>query len=288
MPGIRIGGFSLVRTCAQGPHSELHLASDPATGLPVALKTVRFHQRELRRDRFLREAAAAARLQHPNIVRTFAAGVEGEGEQRIGWIAMEWVAGGDLARYLSASRRLPEALVLDIGAQVAQALAHAHQQGVVHRDVKPSNILVHLPSQQVRVGDFGCAHLSDADRSRSGQMIGSPAYMAPEQLAGGPVDGRADLYALGVVMFHLLTGRLPFDSENLGQLLADIGQRPAPALHELRPDLPPLLSDILARLLAKAPRDRQADGLTLSRELRLMSQACAVSGGDPGALPDAQ
>lgn len=288
MPGIRIGGFPLVRTCAHGAIGELHLATDPATGLPVALKTVRFQGRELTQERFLRESAAAARLQHPDIVRTFAAGVEGHGEHRLGWIAMEWVHGGDLQRYLQAPRLLPDALVLDIAARVADALAHAHAHGVVHRDLKPANILVNLPARVVKLSDFGCAHLSDGERSRSGLIIGSPAYMAPEQIAGAPVDGRTDLYALGVMLFQMLTGRLPFQADNLGQLLSDISQAPAPGLHTLRPDLPPLLSDILARLLSKRPEQRQADGEQLARELRLMAQLCATSGGDPAAAPEAQ
>lgn len=288
MPGIRIGGFPLVRTCAQGPMGELHLATDPATGMPVALKTVRFQGSELTRERFLRESAAAARLQHPDIVRTFAAGVDGEGEQRLGWIAMEWVAGSDLSRYLQAPRLLPEAVVLELGARVAEALNHAHREGVVHRDIKPANILVDWVSQTVKVSDFGCAHLTDGERSRSGLIVGSPAYMAPEQLAGVPVDGRADLYALGVLMFQLLTGRLPFESDQLGQLLADISQREAPALCASRPDLPPLLSDIIARSLAKSPRDRQPDGAHFARELRLMAQACSGPGGATAATHKAQ
>lgn len=278
MAGRQLGGFALVRTVAQGAMGELHLASDPASGLPVALKTIRFRGSERSRERFLREAAAAARLQHPDVVRTYAAGIEGEGEDATGWLAMEWVAGQDLGAFLAPDQRLPAAEVLLLAARVADALGAAHAQGVVHRDIKPANILVNRAQGQVKVADFGCAHLADAQRSRSGLTLGSPAYMAPEQLSGAPLDGRSDLYGLAVLVYQLLTGRLPFESDRLGQLLSDIAQRPAPRLSALRPDLPPLLSDILARCMAKQPDERQADGMTLAREFRLMAQACAPTG----------
>lgn len=288
MPGISIGGFPLVRTMSHGAQGELHLATDPATGMPVAIKTVRIGRNTVSQDRFLRESAAAAHLQHPDIVRTFAAGTTGEGDERQGWIAMEWVTGSDLSRYVAAPMLLPEALVLDIGARVAAALAHAHRHGVVHRDVKPANVLVSLPGHVVKITDFGCAYLAEAERSRSGLIIGSPAYMSPEQLAGAPLDGRSDLYALGVMLFQLLAGRLPFHSEQLGELLADIAQRPAPALSDLRPDLPPVLSDIVARLLAKQPSQRHPDGDQLAKELRVMSQMLSASGDASGPSHKAQ
>lgn len=284
MPGLRIGGFPLVRTIAHGAMGELHLATDPATGQPVAVKTVRFAGSELTRDRFLRESAAAGRLQHPAIVATYSAGVEGQGDAAVGWIAMEWVVGQDLGRYTEPARLLPEAVVLDLAIQLADALAHAHAHGVVHRDVKPSNILVNLASGVVKLSDFGCAHLSDGERSRSGLIIGSPVYMAPEQLAGVPLDGRCDLYALGVVLFQLLTGRLPFDSSSLGHLLTQIATQPPPALASLRPDLPPLLSDIVARAMAKDPAHRQADAAKFARELRAVAITVMHAAAHP-ALP---
>ena len=268
MPGVSIGGFALVRTFGNGALGELHLATDAATGLPVAIKTVRFAGSELTRDRFLRESAAAARLQHPGIVAHYAAGVEGKGEAAIGWIAMEWVAGHDLSRYTDRQRLLPEALAIDVAIHVADALEHAHTNGVIHRDLKPANVLINLAAHVVKVSDFGCAHLTDAERSRSGLMIGSPAYMAPEQCAGVAVDARCDVYALGVILYQLLTGRLPFESDSLGDLMAQIAQQPAPLLQTLRPDLPPLLSDVIARALAKSPIDRQEGAGQFAHELR--------------------
>jgi serine/threonine-protein kinase len=206
-PARRMGGYALLRTLAQGSIGELHLAVDPATQQTVALKTVRFMGHALARERFLKESAAAARLLHPHIVRTYASGVQGQGAQALGWLAMEWVQGHDLCRYTDPQHKLPDHLVLELAAQVADGLHHAHTLGVVHRDLKPANILVNQAVREAKISDFGCARLTDTERSRSGLLIGTLAYMAPEQILGGPVDGRCDLYALGVVVLQLLTGR---------------------------------------------------------------------------------
>lgn len=268
MPGVSIGGYGLVRTFAHGALGELHLATDPDTGAPLAIKTVRFHGSELTRERFLRESQAVSRLQHPGIVRTHAAGLEGRGDSAYGWIAMEWVAGSDLVRYTLPTRLLPEPVVIDLVARAAEALAHAHELGVVHRDIKPANLLFDPLRGTLKITDFGCAHLSDGERSRSGVIAGTPVYMAPEQLANAPVDARCDLYALGVLLFELLTGRLPFEAASMGDLLAAMATQPAPALSSLRPDLPASLSNLVARLLAKRPEDRPVDAHQLARELR--------------------
>ena len=283
MPGVTVGGYPLVRTFAHGALGELHLATDPDSGAPVAIKTVRLHHGELTRERFLRESQAAGRLRHPGIVRTRGAGVEGHGDSAIGWIAMEWVPGSDLARYAAASRLLPEPLVIELMAQAAEALAHAHTQGVVHRDIKPANLLFSPGRAILKIADFGCAHLSDAERSRSGVLAGTPVYMAPEQLAGAPVDGRCDLYALGVVLFELLTGRLPLEAASMGDLLLAITTQPAPSLTTLRSDLPVELSNLVARLLAKRPDDRPSDGAALARELRHVGTALRPAVVSPGA-----
>ena len=291
MPGVKIGGFSLVRTFAQGAFGELHLATDAGSGLPVALKTVRFAGHDQVRQRFLRETAAAARLQHPGIVATYASGIEGTGDAAMGWLAMEWVPGHDLGRYTHAARLLPEPLVLDITAKAAEALAYAHSMGVIHRDLKPSNILVNLSNGTVKLTDFGCARLSDADRSQSGVMLGSLGYMAPEQLTGAEVTGLCDVYALGVTLFELLTGRLPFEAFALSELMSQIVNQPAPRLAELRPELPPLLSDVVARALAKRAQDRQVDAAQLARELRLIAGNLGGHGStspSPGGDVDAQ
>lgn len=282
--GTRLGGFSLLRCVAQGGQGELHLATDMCTGLPVAIKTIHLGRSEVACDRFMREATAAAHLQHPDIVRSYAAGTDGQGDARKGWIAMEWVSGEDLGQVLAGPIRPDAAAVLLIAARVAAALAYAHRKGVLHRDIKPGNILLQRRSGLVKLTDFGCAKTADAAASRSGVMLGSPAYMAPEQLAGGAVDGRADFYALGVLLFQALTGRLPFDSPSLGDLLSQIAQSPAPFLPDLRPDLPKPVGLLVASLLAKQAADRPPDGDELARELCKMALACGLLHSDDAAV----
>lgn len=264
-----VAGYCVLRTIAQGAVGELHLATEAGTGRLVALKTVPFMGNALSRERFLKESAAAVRLNHPHIVQAYASGVQGQGRQALGWLAMEWVDGSDLSKHLDPAHRLPAQRVLEIAAQVADGLHHAHAAGVVHRDLKPANILLDRDGRTAKISDFGCARLTDAERSRSGLLIGTLAYMAPEQIVGGTVDGRCDLYALGVVVMQLLTGRLPFEAPAMGELLNQIVACPAPHLGGIRSDLPPLLSDIVAKVLAKQPEQRHADGAHLAREFRL-------------------
>jgi serine/threonine protein kinase len=154
------------------------------------------------------------------------------------WLAMERVRGVDLSRYTQRHLLLPENLVLRIGARVGAALAHAHAQGVVHRDLKPANVLVNLAAGQVKLTDFGVARQEDAALTRTGMTLGTPAYMAPEQLAGAPASPATDTYALGVMLFELLAGRRPHQAATLGDLLQATAQQPPAALSRLRPDLP--------------------------------------------------
>jgi serine/threonine-protein kinase len=158
--------------------------------------------------------------------------------------------------------------VLGIVERLARALAHAHRAGLVHRDVKPANVLVDLPHRQVKLTDFGVAHAADAERSRSGLVLGTPTYMSPEQLAGSAVDGRSDLYSLGVMLFQLLTGELPYAATSLGELLRQIAQAGPRPLRSLRPELSPELEAILSRVLQKQPALRYADGDALADDLR--------------------
>jgi serine/threonine protein kinase len=269
VPGTLLGGYRIERLIGRGAMGAVYLAVDPRTDAPLALKTLALAQEfdeaehDAARARFLQEAAAASRLQHPDIVTLY-----GAGEDRgIAYLAMEALAGADLSRYTRPSRLLPEPVVLRIVARVAEALAYAHRQGVVHRDVKPANVMVDLPAHQVKVTDFGIARCTDAARTRTGLIIGTPAYMAPEQLAGDAPDAASDLYALGVMLFQLLTGRLPYEGESMGRLLQAIAKQAPPALRELRPSLPPALEPLVRRLLAKNARERWRDGQEVAAAL---------------------
>jgi serine/threonine protein kinase len=262
VPGTLLGGYRIDRLIGRGAMGAVYLAIDPRNDMPVALKTLALAQEfdaadyNSARARFLQEARAASRLQHPDIVTLY-----GAGEDRgIAFLAMEALAGADLSRYTRPSRLLPEPIVLRIVARVAEALAYAHQQGVVHRDIKPANVMVHLPTHQVKVTDFGIARCTDAARTRTGLTIGTPAFMAPEQLAGDAPDAASDLYALGVMLFQLLTGRLPYEGDSMGRLLQAIATAAPLSLHTLRPSLPPALAPLMANLLAKSARDRSRDG----------------------------
>jgi serine/threonine protein kinase len=270
--GTPLGGYRIERLLGRGAMGALYLAVDPATEAPVAIKTMVLgrdgdaSERAETKARFLREAAAASRLQHPDIVT-----VQGAGEHEgLGFIVMELVAGSDLSRYTRQARLLPEPVVLRIVARVADALAYAHAAGVVHRDVKPANVMVHLPTHQVKVTDFGIARLADCERTRTGLTFGTPAFMAPEQLAGAAADGRSDLYSLGVMLFQLLTGRLPYEAPSMGELLRAIATTAPLDLRVVRPELPAALAEVVATAIEKRPENRYADGRQLASDLRLV------------------
>ena len=285
-PMPKVTDYDLRHVIARNDRATIYQASERATGRLIALKTVRVGSpggtdRGLWRERFLREAEAVARLKHEYIVTVHAGGVQGEGEATTGWLAMEWVHGTDMSRYALANRLLPEGVVVGICQRVALALDMAHRNGIVHRDIKPSNILFDPTTGTVKVTDFGSARVADTAATRSGVMLGTPAYMAPEQLAGADATPQCDLYALGVLLFELLIGRRPFEADSMGDLLARIAHQTPPRVRMLRPELPPLLDDIVARLLAKTPGMRQENAHQVALELRLARQQCAAA--EPGS-----
>ena len=285
-PGT-LGRYRIDTEIGRGSMGAVYLGHDPQLGRPVAIKTLALSRSFTReqigeaRERFFREAETAGRLRHPDIVTVFDAGETGD----LAWIAMEHVKGDDLQRHTAAATLLPVAQVLEITARVAEALSCAHAQGVVHRDIKPANVMVGLDTGLVKVMDFGVARVDDASRTRTGIVLGTPSYMSPEQMAGRRTDGRSDLYSLGVMLFQLLTGRLPHEGGSMAELMRLIVNEPAPDLRSLRPDLPRELADVLALALEKRPEFRYADGVQMAQDLRAVAAAMAA-GAPPSATPN--
>ena len=276
-----LGRYRIDRELGRGSMGTVYLGHDPQIGRAVAIKTMalsrEFEGDELAdaRARFFREAEMAGRLEHPDIVTIF----DASEDQGLAFIAMEYVNGHDLLRHTLPGRLLPVPVVLRTLARVALALAHAHTQGVVHRDVKPANVMIDTASDAVKVTDFGIARITDACRTRTGLVLGTPSFMSPEQMAGGAVDGRSDLYSLGVMLFQLLTGALPHRSESMAQLLYQIANDTAPDVRTLRPELPEALAHVVARALAKRPELRYADGAALAADL--LAAARTLDSGAP-------
>jgi serine/threonine-protein kinase len=221
------------------------------------------------RERFFREAETAGRLQHQNIVTIFDAGEEHD----LAYIAMEFLKGRDLVDQCRDGHLLPVPRVLSIVARVAEALAYAHRQNVVHRDIKPANIMYEGASDTVKVTDFGIARITDSSKTKTGLVLGTPSYMSPEQIAGKKVDGRSDLYSLGVTLYQMLTGVLPFRGDSMAELMYKIANQDAPDLREIRKDLPERLAQVVARALTKKPDLRYQDGEEFARDLRAVLAA---------------
>lgn len=277
----RFAGCIVDRVLGSGATSTVYAAFDDAAAEWRALKVfapspgLDPDQIAEAGTRFVREAELAARLNHPGIVRQYRAGHDGV----LDWLLMELLPGTDLRRYAAPSRLLPEAVVLDIGARLARALAHAHGAGIVHRDLKPANVIVDWRSGRVTLTDFGLARAADAAQTRTGLVLGSPGYMAPELLAGAPPSPASDLYALGAMLFELLTGARPFEADALGELLRRVASEPAPDLRLHRPDLPPALARLLMALLAKRPEQRPAGAAAVAEALDALRRP--IDAGDP-------
>ena len=269
-----LGRYQVEKELGKGAMGEVYLGQDPKIGRQVALKTLalgnEFDGLDLvdARERFFREAKAAGRLQHPGIVTIFDVGEEGG----LAFIAMEYLKGHDLQQSCKRRALMPVPRVLSIVARVAQALAYAHRMKVIHRDIKPGNVMYDILTDTVKVTDFGIARVTDGNKTRTGVVMGTPSYMSPEQLAGLPLDGRSDLYSLGIMMFQMLTGVLPFSAESLAELMSKIATQDAPDVCQLRPELPKEVAVIVARLLRKSPQERYQEGEALAIDLSAHAQ----------------
>jgi tetratricopeptide (TPR) repeat protein len=255
----QIGRYKIVSTLGRGAMGVVYLADDPLLHRQVAVKTIDLaiddpSRREFLRGRLLRDARAAAALQHPNIVGIFDVVADGD----ISAIIMEYVSGENLSSYLARNVTADAAFTLRIITAMASALDYTHSRGVIHRDIKPANVMLDA-SLTPKITDFGIARITEgATTTMTGAVMGTIEYMAPEQVKGEPVDGRADQFALGVITYRMLTGQTLFGDHSLTTLAYKIVHEPAPSIRSRISSLPDEMDSILGKALAKNPHDRYA------------------------------
>src|SRR5579863_7526426 len=250
--GKRFGRYEVVAELGSGAMGVVYKARDPKIDRFVAVKTISLssqnpeEQREYR-ERFFLEAQAAGRLLHPGIVTIFDTGEDPEGHNA--FIVMEFIAGQSLDRLLSEkTKKLPLDTALLLTEELAEALDHAHGQGVIHRDMKPANILV-TPEGHAKIADFGIAKMNMAYLTIPDRALGTPAYMSPEQLEGEPVDKRSDLFSLGAILYHMVTGFGPFQGNSATTVCFKVANRDPLRATAFDPELPPELDSVIARAM---------------------------------------
>jgi serine/threonine-protein kinase len=265
----QLGRYQLEREIGRGAMGTVYLGRDTAINRLVAIKAIplasEFSDSELveARARFFREAETAGRLNHPNIVTIYDVGEE----RGLAYIAMEYLKGRHLSDYATANNLLEPRKVLEVIGRTADALGFAHKQQVVHRDIKPANLMFDASTDVLKITDFGIARLSGAGSTRTGIVLGTPSFMSPEQLEGRNVTGHSDLFSLGVSLFQLLTGQLPFTADSMTGLMQQIAEAPHPPLRAFRPDLPACVESIIDRALAKNPDARFDSGAQMAAAL---------------------
>ena len=300
-----IGRYEIRRELGRGTMGVVYEARDPVLDRTIALKTVGAQslsrgERRKYEKRFLTEARAAARLSHPGIVVVHDVGRDGK--SGLLYMALERLEGETLAERIASGRRLDWREALRIVGRVAEALHHAHAQGVVHRDVKPANIMI-LRSGEPKIMDFGIARIDAGHLTTPGELFGTPLYMAPEQALGRPTDARSDVFSLGTIAYTLLTRQAPFAAPSVPAILARVAHRSAPPPSEIEPDLPLEIDAVLGRAMAKAPEDRYPDAKMLAEDVedvlggrpprhcagwtpRPRGERTIVSAGVDGDIPD--
>jgi serine/threonine protein kinase len=283
------GRYRITGELGRGAMGMVYRAVDPLIEREVAIKTLNPalppEALEEVRERFLREAKSAGRLNHPNVVTIYDVG-EQDG---IAYIAMEFLEGRSLQQISKAGERLPHDRVADLIAQIADGLDHARGYSIVHRDVKPANVMV-SPSGRAKLTDFGVAHLQSSTMTQTGMALGSPKYMSPEQVLGQPVDPRSDIFSLGVVLYELLVYRTPFESPNDSTVLTlmnRIARDPHQPVCDINPEIPVGFDVILSRALAKTPEGRYQTAGEMARDLRNYKDL-RPSGEDVDSLADTQ
>ncbi len=266
-----LGRYQVEKELGKGAMGIVYLGKDPKISRVVAIKTMalaqEFEQDELEevKQRFFREAETAGRLSHPNIVTIFDAGEEHD----LAYIAMEFLKGSDLAPHTKKDNLLDMKTVVSIVIRSAEGLAFAHAQNVVHRDIKPANLMYEPESDSLKITDFGIARITDSSKTKTGMVLGTPSYMSPEQLAGKKVDGRSDLFSLGVMLYQLLCGSLPFKAESMASLMFKITNDEAPDILTYRQDIPQCLIPIINKTLIKDADKRYQTGTDLANDLKL-------------------
>jgi len=279
-----LGRYQIEKELGKGAMGVVYLGRDPKINRVVAIKTMALSQEfegdELIevKERFFREAETAGRLNHQNIVTMYDAGEEHD----LAYIAMEFLKGKDLIPFIKPDSLLPLNKVMSIVARVADALSYAHENHVVHRDIKPGNIMYEPDSDQVKVTDFGIARITDSSKTKTGMVLGTPSYMSPEQLSGKKIDGRSDLFSLGVTLFQMSSGKLPFEGDSMAQLMFKIANEAHPDIRTLNPELPVCLAAIIDKVLTKDADQRYQTGAELASDLRQCAAQMVGGAGTSG------
>ena len=266
----RLGRYVIEKRIGRGAMGAVYLGKDPRINRLVAVKAIpiekEFEDEELKeaRLRFYREAESAGRLAHPNIVTVFDAGED----KGLAYIAMEYVPGTPLRDFTDPKRLLAPKRALELCASTAEALDYAHNQGVIHRDIKPANLLYNPKEGSLKISDFGVARLTDNNRTKTGIVLGTPMYMSPEQLSAEKLTGLSDLFSLGVTLYELLIGEVPFQATNIAVLMTKITTEEAAPIANRRKGIPPSIDAVLAKALAKRPENRFSCGAEMAIALR--------------------
>ena len=275
--GNTLGRYRILKEIGHGSMGVVYLGKDPTIQRFVAIKTVPLDtgddedaNREIKKN-FFREAESAGRLSHPNIVTIYDAG-EQDG---LGYIAMEFLEGVTLKTACQPGKLLPLSQAVNLVLTVADALDYAHRQGIVHRDIKPANIML-TRDHRIKVTDFGIAKMASSTNTHTNVILGTPSYMSPEQASGKKVDGRADIFSLGIVLYELVAGRRPFHGEDVVSLLFQICKEPHPPISTYRSDVPPGLVQAIDQALKKEPAHRYARAGDFAQALRVSLQAAAA------------
>jgi len=269
----RVGRYEILSVLGKGSMGLVYKAQDPKINRLVAIKTIRFSDefeedliQEIK-ERFFREAEIAGQLSHPSIVTIHDVGEDGD----LTYMAMEFLEGEDLDKFITKGNLLSFRRVLDVIAKIADALDYAHKANVIHRDIKPANVML-LKNGNIKVTDFGIAKAISSSRTKTGVILGTPNYMSPEQIMGQKIDLRSDIFSVGVLFYQLITGELPFHGDNLSGLLYQITQIKHPSPRSYNPKIPGICEQILDKALAKDPNKRFRNAGEMARVINSLAQ----------------